>query len=133
MPPLLQLQQLHDQEHEFIGLVQVGRLKPTLRTSCVSNGRRTESTPRHSSVVTICVESLSATPTIFLYTCSTIQIDQNDIDRGNVRNTVIVGATEPDETPVESSGAHLLPLPRRSEISLGESRLNQMPFRKMNL
>lgn len=68
------------------------------------------------------VDSLS-TRTLFLFPYSTQQIDQDDIDLGNVPNTVIVRVTEPNGSPAEGSGTHLLSLPRRPEISLGEPKV----------
>lgn len=48
------------------------------------------------------------------------QVHQTDIDYGRVANTATVNAEDPEGTPVKGSGEHLLSLPRRSEISLGE-------------
>lgn len=50
---------------------------------------------------------------------ATTQIKQEDIDLGNVVNSAVAGAVEPDGTPVDGSGSHLLLLPRTSEIDLG--------------
>lgn len=49
------------------------------------------------------------------------QVNQTDIDYGRVANTASVNAEDPEGTPVKGSGSHVLSLPRRSEISLGEN------------
>lgn len=55
-------------------------------------------------------------------TCTgTYQIDQIDIDRGNVPNAAVADAVRPHGTPVNGSGAHLLSLPRSSAIDLVET------------
>lgn len=48
------------------------------------------------------------------------QVIQGDIDSGRVANTATVIAEDRHGTPAKGSGVHVLSLPRRPEISLGE-------------
>lgn len=119
MPPLLYLQRQRDLEHKRNGLGGPCAYRTT------SEKNRLDDIVPFGTVV----DPLYPRP-VFVFPSSTQQIDQDDIDLGNVPNTVIVSATEPDGSPAEGSDTHLLSLPRRSGISLGTSTLNQTPVRQ---